>query len=353
MPNLHFIPSFATRCALWSFALVWSAAYGQSQYVSDWANQIRLGMVVGFNINAEFSTRGVFGISGSQPGPAGVPAVDHFYDDGYVRVDQTGNAQGYTSFWGYNSASQYDPATHTLAMHSSTSFATSQSSKESDDPYVGLEVAYSLSPWRWTQTRLGFEIGFGYLPINIKDNEQAPGIVDRATYSFDTGNIVLPTPPYNGGPSGIGPTIHDVATIVNAHNLDRATIGGSRTLDVSLLTLRLGPTFYWDLSQYFGLSIGAGGAVGIVPGDLKFDETITDLLDGSTAHNQGKVSSTQVTYGGYVGAALMWHLVAHGDVYLGAQFMPMASTTFQAQGREAKLNLDGQVYISAGLNWPF
>jgi hypothetical protein len=114
----------------------------------------------------------------------------------------------------------------------------------------------------------------------------------------------------------------------------------------------LGPSFYWDLSQRLGLSVGAGGAVGILPGDLKFDEVLT-LSDGSMSHNQGKVSSTQVTYGGYVGAAVMYHAVTHGDLYLAAQFMPMASTTFEGEGRQARLNLQGQVFISAGLNWPF
>src|SRR5690242_15242665 len=102
MPNLRCTSSLALRFAFWSFALALSAAGADSPYISDWANQIRLGMVIGFNINAQFSMHGQFNISGGQPGPVGVPAVDHFYDDGYVRVDQTGNAQGFTSFWGYN-----------------------------------------------------------------------------------------------------------------------------------------------------------------------------------------------------------------------------------------------------------
>jgi hypothetical protein len=305
--------------------------------------------MVAFNINADFSLRGQFSISGSQPGPTGVSGANHSYDDGYVRVDQTGNAQGYTSFWGYNNAAQNSGAN--LLMHSATSFATDHSSKDSDDPYAGFEVAYSANPWRWGQTRVGIEFGFGFLPISIKDDKPTAGIFNRTTYSFDTGGILLPTAPYNGGPSGIGPTIQDVATAVGSDTVP-GIIGGSRTLDVTLLTLRLGPSFYWDLSQRFGLSAGAGVALGILPGELKYDEVIT-FSDGSTSHNQGQASSTEITYGGYVGAALTCHLIAHGDVYLAAQFMPMASTTFEGQGRQARLNLDAPIYISAGLNWPF
>jgi len=351
MAKLDFNRSVAWRWVWCSIGLACCTAQAPAQYNPDWMNQIRIGPMVAFNISADFSMRGQFGISGSQPGPAGVPKADHFYDDGYVRVDQTGNAQGYTSFWGYNDPAQ-NAGGNQLLMHSATSFSTSQSAKESDDPYVGFELGYGASPWRWGQTRVGFEFGFGFLPIDIKDDRPAAGSFSRTTYAFDTGGIVLPTAPYNGGPSGIGPTIQDIATVVGSDNNVPGTISGSRSLDVTLLTLRLGPSFYWDLGQRFGLSVGAGGALGIVPGDLKYDEVLV-LSDGSSSHNQGKVSSTQITYGGYVGATLTYHAVAHGDIYLAAQFMPMASTTFEGQGRQARLNLDGQIYISAGLNWPF
>jgi hypothetical protein len=309
-------------------------------------------MLVGFNIKADFSMRGQFAISGSQPGPAGVSGVDHFYDDGYVRVDQTGNAQGYTSYWGYDNAAQYNSASHTLLMHSTTSFTASQNAQESDNPYFGFDLAYGPSPWRWGETkRLGFEVGFGFLPIRIKDDQPTAAILDRAIYSFDTANIVMPTAPYHGGPSGIGPTIHDTATALPGVTAP-GTITGSRTLAVDLVALRLGPSLYWALSDRFALSIGFGGALGIIPGNLKYDETITSP-GGSTTHNQGQVGSTQITYGGYAGATFLCHLMPHADAYLGAQFMPMASTTFEGQGRQARLNMDGQVFISAGLNWPF
>ena len=42
-----------------------------------------------------------------------------------------------------------------------------------------------------------------------------------------------------------------------------------------LYTLRLGPSVYWDLNEYLGLSAGAGPALGIVSGNLKYNETVT------------------------------------------------------------------------------
>lgn len=42
----------------------------------------------------------------SDPGPASGGSVDRLYDDGFVRVDATGNPGGYTWFWGFEDASQ-------------------------------------------------------------------------------------------------------------------------------------------------------------------------------------------------------------------------------------------------------
>jgi hypothetical protein len=42
----------------------------------------------------------------NDPGPATGGGVDRFYDDGFVRVDATGNPGGYTWFWSYENATQ-------------------------------------------------------------------------------------------------------------------------------------------------------------------------------------------------------------------------------------------------------
>jgi len=96
---------------------------------------------------------------------------------------------------------------------------------------------------------------------------------------------------------------------------------------------------------------GAGPAVGIVSGNYKFDETI--VTAGGTSHNTGRIGMTRTVYGGYVNAAVVYHAVAHGDVYLGAQFMPLSSATVSGMGRAAKLDLSGALQISAGVSWPF
>ena len=318
--------------------------------LDDWSRHFRIGMLVGFNFKASFSMSGQFSVSGSQPGAPGVSGVDHFYDDGYVRVDETGNALGKTIFWGYNDASQYNATAQTLTFHSAQEFRTSGSSTSDGSPNFGFDLAYGGRLGHWGAARIGWEFGFGLLPINIKDTQPMAGIVSRTVHSFTTGGIVLPTAPYNGVASGSGPTIDDRATAL-PDDTGPGTIGGSRTLDTTLYMWRLGPLFHWELSPQLAVSLSAGPAVGLVSGDLKYDEVV---VAGSTSgRNTGSIGGSDVVFGGYVGATLMYHAVENGDFYVGVQYMPLGSAQISGGGRQARLDMSGGLYISAGINWPF
>ena len=175
--------------------------------------------------------------------------------------------------------------------------------------------------------------------------------MNRNTSGFDTGSIVLPTAPYNGGPSGIGPLISATAVPVGSEVIE-GNFTGTQTLDATLVTIKLGPTIFWDLHRYVGLQAGLGPAIGIVPGSLKFDETV-QLPDGTTPHNSGKVSSTEVAFGGYANVIATFHVMKNADIYLGAQYLPLGNVSFGGNGRNADLKLTGQINFMAGINWPF
>lgn len=194
--------------AAWLGALLSLISGAGSVHAQDdpgWAQHIWLGPQVAFNINAKFGLSGQFPISGSRPGPTGVSGADHFYNDGYVRVDQTGNAQGFTSFWGYQNAGQNDAANHALLMHNATAYSASASSTGNDEPYFGLQLGYGADPWRWGSFHLGLEFAFGFLPVRISANQPIPALVSQSVYSFDTGGIVLPTAPITAAPAESAP----------------------------------------------------------------------------------------------------------------------------------------------------
>ena len=306
----------------------------------DWTRHFRIGAMVGLNISANFSMKGTFTVPGNN-------AANGIYDDGYVRVDDTGNAQGYTSYWGYNNQSQLVGST--LTMHSTTSYTTSGNSQESGAAFPGFDMVYGGNLWDWGRARIGWDLGFGLLPISITDNSSMSARVNQTVYTFNTGTITVPSAPYSGPFSSAGnPTIFSNPTSVT-NTVSGGNITGSRTLDVMLYTVRLGPSVYWDLNEYFGLSAGAGPAVGIVSGSLKYNE----IIPTSSVPNKGQIDATDVVYGGYVNASLMYHMVKNGDLYVGVQYMSLGNANISGGGREGRLNLGGQVYISAGINWPF
>ena len=303
----------------------------------DWTRHFRIGAMVGLNISANFSMKGTFNINK----PPGV------YDDGYVLPDNSGNLYGQTGNYGYNSASQLSGSS--LTMQNTTSYTSSGSSQESGSAFPGFDMAYGGNLWDWGRARIGWDLGFGLLPINITDNSSMSATVNQTTYTFNTGGIVVPGAPYQGGFNRQGEsTISTNSTSSNA-NIP-GTVTGSSTLDVMLYTVRLGPSVYWDLNEYFGLSAGAGPAIGIVSGSFKYNDTINTT---TSTTSKGQIDGTDVVYGGYVNASLMYHLVENGDLYVGVQYMSMGDATISGGGRSGQLNLGGQVYISAGINWPF
>jgi hypothetical protein len=324
-----------------------------------------VGGLVGFNIKTDFkiNPNTTFNLPGAKPGQDGDVRADHVFDDGYVKIDKTGNAADddgvhWTTFWGYDNGGQLSG--NTLTYHSTSSFSTGGAgvSKSIDDsPYIGVDVVYGGTICQWTRTRFGWEAGFGWLPMDASSGKQNIGAsVVQSTYEFDTGGVVLPQAPYHGGNSGFGqPSIKDIANLISSGTLTNSSVNSELELDVNLWAFRLGPTFFWDVTPQIGLTLAAGPAFGIVSGDLIFNDTITPDKDvpGSTVSNKGRIQETKLVYGGYVNAMVTYHAVPNGDFFVSAQYMPLTSTTFSGGGRSAKLDLSGAVFISGGVNWPF
>jgi hypothetical protein len=352
----------STGCLLACFAgFAWAAAAqttnepGWESYFrlhkvtadDDWTRHFRVGAAVGLNISASFNEHGLFNLSGNN-------VANGIYDDGYVREDQTGNAGGYTSYWGYNNASQYNAAAQTLSMHSTTSYSTTGGSKDDGSPFLGFDMAYGDNLWYWRHIRIGWELGFDLLPITITDNQPMSAMVSQSIYTFNTGGIVVPSAPYQGGPGGQGPLLPGTPALSPGQTFSAGTVTGTRKLDVMLYSVKLGPSFYWDWSDHLGMSLGAGPAVGVVSVDYNYDEIVTTA--SSSAHNVGGFGTTDVVFGGYVSAMLMYHFQDNGrnaDIFVGAQYMPMGDATISDSGREGCLNLGGQAYVCIGMNWPF
>ena len=83
-------------------------------------DRIGLSYRMGFNAPVSFKTPVSIKGFGGNPAPSApryTPDGDRYnYDNGYVLVDSTGNAMGYTRYWGYDSASQVSGNTIALGV---------------------------------------------------------------------------------------------------------------------------------------------------------------------------------------------------------------------------------------------
>ncbi len=212
----------------------------------DWTRHFRLGALVGLNISANFNaSAAAFNSLGGAP-------QNGIFGDGYVRTDQTGNAGGYTGYWGYNNASQYNASAGTLTMHSINSFSLTSGGNSSENSgfLPGLEAAYGGNLWYWKHARVGWEAGLGWLPVSLTANSPFSGTATQVSYVYNVGNVVLPSAPYQGGPSGQGePLIPSTPQSQTTNSLGTVSGTSQNTLDVDLYTLRLGPTFSLGLGR--------------------------------------------------------------------------------------------------------
>lgn len=311
----------------------------------DWARSLRLGAVSPLRIKGTFSLQGSFtpsGLGASTPG-------NEVFDDGYLKTDNTGNAQNLTSNWGYQNASQVGGGN--ILFHRTTSGSTGSGllSDVSNDISFGLDMAYGGVLKQWKRTLIGWEFGFNYLPIGIRDHQPLGVSLARDTFSY-AAPAVVPGAPYNGGPSGVGPLLG--TTPVSGTDTVQALLTGTRELDCTLYAFKLGPTLQWELSRQFALQVGLGGAMGLVTGGYRFQEIAT-ASDGAVTQLSGRFSESHLVFGGYAGTTFLWHTGEGADIYVGAQFMRLGSTRYGESGREARLDLSQGVYLSAGFSWPF
>jgi hypothetical protein len=335
------------RCLSVLFGISCIAVSTQGQ---EWTRNFRAGMQLGLNIKADFKTSGTLPLSTKNPGVSGQQG-DHEFDDGYIRVDGTGNALERTSYWGAQNPSQSDGST--LTFHHADSFqsATSVNKTSDDAPYIGFELAYGGTIRRWNHSRLGWEFGFGFLPIDIKNKTTLSGTLTVTPWSTGDTGITLPNLPYDGSPSGIGATIPGDPT-AGAPVTAPGTLSGTRSLDLTLYSFRLGPTYYWHFAPKWGLSASAGPALGIVNGDYVFNEIGTQV-GGVTTQVSGKFSNSDFIFGGYVNALVLFRLEDKGDLFAGVQFMSLTTSQFSRGGRSATLDPTAGFYFTTGINWPF
>ena len=157
-----------------------------------------------FNVKADFMHLA----TPANPGPGvGVHAGDHVYDDGYVKVDESGNAGNATWNWGFQKPSSVVGTS--LELHSSRSPADGLTQRKSDEPQSGFEVSYGRVLKSvdvcGKPMRLGLLGAVGMTFLEVRNNSAISGATTGVKDTYDLSGLpLIPNAPYAGSTPVLG-----------------------------------------------------------------------------------------------------------------------------------------------------
>ncbi|MGC4017060.1 MAG: hypothetical protein QM755_21485 [Luteolibacter sp.] len=321
------------------------------------ANRWRFGVSFApiFNVDASFSGLGGFS-SPFTPQPLGA-GVNREYEDGYVFVDSSGNAGGATWNWGYENASQYNPAgAGSIDQHLHNSAANGHADEENQmapaiEMFAYLDMGkvgdLSAGPVNW-----GFRGGVHYAHLSVSNSDAITSDVIRLTDSFSLGGGVVPGAPYQGSFNGPGPLLSDDPTRTTTVISNGALVQGRRELDVDMLTLSVGPYLEIPVAPRFSILAEAGVNVALVRGDYQFD-SLTTLTGLGSQSTRGDDSRTVILPGLYAGVSATWKQSDSFSWIGSARYQYLDAFEITTGGSRATLDFDGAAVISIGGLWNY
>lgn len=323
-------------------------------------NRFGLSYRAGFNVSAKFNNLGGFAPL-SNPGPA-ASGANHSYDDGYNRVDSSGNTgagacNNCTWYWGYENSSQISADGRFLFLNSSTAATDVEADADVDDPSHGAELTYQREFGKVGKLYWGLEAAFNWMSLTVEHDDDLRGDVTRLTdrYSLSTdGNppIIPPAPPYRGSFGGPGAVISDIPIRSISRIPGAALLQGNYDFDADIYGFRLGPYIEWPFAEKWSALFSGGLALASINSDFSFDERTT-IAGLGTQSSSGSDSDSDWNFGAYVSANIVFKATDNIDIFAGAQFQHLGDYTQEAGGKEAELDFGQSVFAVFGVGFSF
>ena len=319
-------------------------------------NRFGISYRMGFNISADFKN---IGFTSKPLAAPGVHGVSRIYDDGYNRVDSTGNGADLTTYWGYQNAGQISGGNTVLTLNKIKSSSLATSRGVEDDPQHGFELNYSRHLGDVGRCHWGIEAALGYTRIEIRDSRPFDGGATQIADDYDITGLAFfggpPPAPYSGpfaGNASTTPVIPDSPFNRTTTSYNDGRITGQRQLDANLVGLRFGPYLEIPCATNLSVSLSGGLVVAWLGGDFRFKETV-DLGPGGVFTSSGSSTKHSALVGGYAGANLNYDFSKRWSAFVGAQYQYLGDYTQKAGAKEVRLDLGKSVFVSIGAGYSF
>lgn len=294
-------------------------------------------------IRTEYSGLGSFPAL-TAPGAA-IAGIDHFYDDGYNRVDISGNAGNLTLFWGYDNASQN--VAGSILMNSSSLGAPGRLASD-NELAPGIELRYDLPLARVGGSLWGLAARVGWAKVENTDRRTTTGAVTVLTHAYSLGGAPAPAPGHAGLFGTPGPLLSDIPVASSATVPGGATIAGLRSVAADLATLRLGPWMEFALTDRLFVQLAGGGTAMLGASRFEFTETTTIPAAGVQTAS-GTTTKLLGLGGGFLEGGIRCGVSEHAFVFASAAQQWLTGYQQSVGGRQVNVRLDSVTSFSVGI----
>lgn len=314
--------------------IVWSAGcmFGTARA------EVGLSLGLSFGQKASFSSEQLTVPRATDPGAA-TAGIDHFYDDGFNRVDSSGNFANQTTFWGYQNDSQYDASgSGTITMNSTETTVGPSRSSGTGDGLPSLELYWQKNFSENERWNYGIKLAGRWQRIKVDGSSASDSTMEIISDTYELNGVIPPSAPFEGSYAGPNAFLGDTPTR-NITTTAGDLLQSSRTVEGHLLGFDFGPSASVSLSERFDVTGSLGGT-------LAYAHSTFSYRDGNVA--SGSTSDNDWLLGLYAGADLQYRVGDDWGIFGGTFYNYLQGLTQEVDNRKAELDFDGVFGIRIG-----
>jgi hypothetical protein len=341
-----------------------ASAQQQDQFpLLNSTNRLTLSFRFGLNISARFkgfgSGGGLFASGSGGNGRFTKDGSPYNYEDGYVLTDSTGDFLNFSSYWGYDNASQYNQVANTFAFHnSSASGISTGQSPDSHQSDPGFELTYDRQFGKkrnWHDMHYGLEGAFNYLNISFNNNSISGANVSTTTDTYQFGGIAgqQPAPGFQGRFAGNpGDPVMIVPMLSSVTSTSAGSFLSHDAFNGDLWGFRLGPYVEFPMSEKWSLHLSGGLALGLLD-DNELSQQTLNVPGIGTLTASGQSSDFQILWGYYISLDAVYQFNQRWGIEGGVQFEDLGTYDHTFTGREVQLDLSRSLFVQVGVSYSF